>query len=120
MIKTLEAVFKVRRNVIYERARFNRRDQKDGESAERYTALYGLAETCNYGVLKEEMLGDRLVVGIKVSNRYRKSTRWMQNFIRTSEKSHSSEGSSPRATRRRLDGIKEQEDSISPTGSDFA
>ena len=58
--------FKVRKNVIYERARFNRRDQKEGESAEEYiTALYGLIETCEYGALKEEMLRDRLVVGIR-------------------------------------------------------
>ena len=28
------------------------------------TALYSLVETCNYGTLKEEMLRDRLVVGI--------------------------------------------------------
>ena len=58
--------FKVRKNVIYERARFNRRDQKEGESAEEYiTALYGLIETCEYGALKEEMLRDRLIVGIR-------------------------------------------------------
>ena len=58
--------FKVRRNVIYERARFNKRDQLEGESAEEYiTTLYSLVETCDYGPLKEEMLRDRLVVGIR-------------------------------------------------------
>ena len=38
--------FKVRTNTIYERARFNRRDQQEGESAEQcITAWYGLVET---------------------------------------------------------------------------
>lgn len=58
--------FKVRRNVIFERARFNRRNQLEGESAEEYiTALYSLVETCDYGELREELLRDRLVVGIR-------------------------------------------------------
>ena len=45
--------FKVRRNVIFKRARFNRRCQKEGESIEQFiTALYDLAEFCEYGTLK--------------------------------------------------------------------
>ena len=60
--------FKVRKNIIFERARFNRRNQLEGESAERYiTSLYSLVETCEYGVLHDEMLRDRLVVGIRDS-----------------------------------------------------
>ena len=56
--------FKVRKNTIFERARFNNRNQ-EGESAESYiTALYELAENCDYGALKAEMIRDRLVVGI--------------------------------------------------------
>ena len=40
--------------------------QQSGEMAEQYVmALYDLAENCNYGDLKEEMISDRLVVGIK-------------------------------------------------------
>ncbi len=50
----------MRKNVIYEHAKFNQRNQAEGESAEQYnTALYSLVDT-----LKEEMLRDRLVVGI--------------------------------------------------------
>ena len=65
VMNALDAHFKVRRNVIFERARFNRRSQKDGESVEQYiTELYSLVEFCEYGALKEEMLRDRLVVGI--------------------------------------------------------
>ena len=61
-----DGFFKVRTNTIYERARFNRRDQQEGESAEQYiTALYSLVETCNYGNLQDELLRDRLVVGIR-------------------------------------------------------
>lgn len=56
----------MRRNVIFERARFNRRTQQQGESAEEYiTALHQLADTCEYGNIKDEMIRDRLVVGIR-------------------------------------------------------
>ena len=65
VIQKLDEFFKVRRNKIYERARFNRRDQKKGESAEAYiTELYKLVESCEYGTMKNELLRDRLVVGI--------------------------------------------------------
>ena len=54
--------------MTFERARFNKRNQLDGETAEEYiTALYGLIESCEYGSLKEEMLRDRIVVGIRDS-----------------------------------------------------
>ena len=55
-----------RQNVILERARFNCRCQWEGESAEQYiTALYSFIETCEYGALHDEMLRDRIVVGIR-------------------------------------------------------
>ena len=63
--------FKVRRNVIFERARFNRRVQKEGESADQFiTALYELIETCEYGDLKGEMLRDMIVVGLRDTTKY--------------------------------------------------
>ena len=65
VLDKFDAYFKIRRNIIFERAKFNRRDQAEGESAEQYIAcLYNLVETCEYGALKEEMLRDRIVVGI--------------------------------------------------------
>ena len=65
VIEKFDSYFRVRRNVIFERARFNRRSQKEGESSEQYiTELYNLIEFCEYGDLKKEMLRDRLVVGI--------------------------------------------------------
>ena len=66
VIAQFDAHFRVRRNLIFERARFNKRDQRDNESAEEYiTALYALSETCEYGTLRDEMLRDRLVAGIR-------------------------------------------------------
>ena len=64
--RKFDAFFKVRRNIIFERARFNRRNQQPGESAEQYImVLYGLAASCEYGTLESEMIRDRLVVGIR-------------------------------------------------------
>ena len=63
-----DSFFKVRKNVIFERARFNHRNQLDSESAEQYIMeLYTLAENCDFNELKEDMIRDRLVVGIKDS-----------------------------------------------------
>jgi len=53
-------------NIIYERARFNKRNQLEGESFENYlTSLHKLVKSCNFGALKDEMLRDRIVVGVK-------------------------------------------------------
>ena len=66
MVKTkFDGHFVVRRNVIFERAKFNRRSQEEGERVDTFiTSLYCLAEHCEYGILKEEMIRDRIVVGI--------------------------------------------------------
>ena len=57
--------FTRRRNVIFERAKFNLRRQEPGESVDTFiTSLYSLAEHCNYGALHDEMIRDRIVVGI--------------------------------------------------------
>ena len=67
VLAKFDAFFKVRQNVIFERAKFNKRTQLDGESAEQYiTTLYHLAETCNYPQdIKSEMIRDRLVARIR-------------------------------------------------------
>ena len=68
VIAQFDMFFKVRKNTIFESARFNRRIQIDGESAEQFiTCLYQLAEDCAYGDLREEMIRDLLVVGIRDS-----------------------------------------------------
>ena len=47
---------------------FNRRKQEEGENVETFiTALYSLVEHCEYGNLCEEMICDRIVVGVHAS-----------------------------------------------------
>ena len=66
VIAKFDSFFKVRKNVIFERARFNRRSQEDGESADKFiTSLYQLVENCEYGALQDQMIRDRIVVGIR-------------------------------------------------------
>ena len=46
-----------KRDVIYERARFNQCCQEEGEPFDDFvTALYGLVEHCNYGDLQTEIM----------------------------------------------------------------
>lgn len=61
-----EDYFIGKRNTIYERARFNRRCQEEGEPVDQFvTALHVLAEHCDYGVMKLQLIRDRIVVGIR-------------------------------------------------------
>jgi len=61
-----DSYFIKRHNTIFERARFNVQKQEPGESVDSFiTALYELAEHCSYGELQDEMIRDRIVVGIK-------------------------------------------------------
>ena len=65
VIATFDSFFKVRKNVIFERACFNSQCQ-DGKSVEQFiTSLYQLVEDCEYGALKDQMVRDRLVVGLR-------------------------------------------------------
>ena len=60
-----ENYFIKKRNVIFERAKFNQRIQEKGETVDQFiTVLYQLAEHCNYGGLRDEMIRDRIVVGL--------------------------------------------------------
>ena len=66
VIGKFDAFFEVRRYVIFERARFNRRCQNEDESVEQFiTRLYSLAEQCDYSALRVAMIRDRIVVGMK-------------------------------------------------------
>ena len=66
VLAKFEAHFIKRRNVIFERAKFNMHKQEEGEPVDAFiTALYGLAEHCGYGNLHDEMVRDRIVVGIR-------------------------------------------------------
>ncbi|KAK0146533.1 hypothetical protein N1851_014140 [Merluccius polli] len=58
--------FVPKKNTIHERACFYQRVQQPGEMAESFIrALYELSETCDFGVIKNEHIRDRLVVGIR-------------------------------------------------------
>lgn len=58
--------FQVKRNVIYDRANFFRRFQRENESVDVFiNDLYKLVELCNFGALKDEMIRDRIVVGVR-------------------------------------------------------
>ena len=61
----LDTYFGVSRNVIVERARFNRRVQKPGETVNTFIQdLYQIAEHCEYGTLRDDLIRDRIVVGV--------------------------------------------------------
>ena len=53
-------------NETYERYLFNQREQESGESFDTYlTNLRSLAQTCNFGELKDNLIRDRIVIGIR-------------------------------------------------------
>ena len=61
-----ERHFVKRRNVIYERAKFNSRKQQEGEPVDTFiTDLYSLAEHCSFGDLRDELIRDHIVVGLR-------------------------------------------------------
>ena len=53
-------------NEMYERYRFNKRDQELNESVDAYlTALRTLAKACNFGALEDSLIRNRIVIGVK-------------------------------------------------------
>lgn len=66
--KTLDAFkryFAPRTNVIFERFKFNTRKQNQGEPIDAFiTDLHAMAEKCQFGELKDELIRDRVVVGM--------------------------------------------------------
>ncbi|KAM7287698.1 uncharacterized protein ISCGN_031389 [Ixodes scapularis] len=58
--------FDAARNIVYESACFHRRSQKPGETVDQFvTALHTVAEGCDFQNLKERMIRDRFVVGLR-------------------------------------------------------
>ena len=65
-LEALENYFKPSRNVVYERYIFNTCIQQSEESVQSYvTRLRKLAASCEYGALTDELIRDRLVIGLK-------------------------------------------------------
>lgn len=51
--------FSPKKNIIFERAKFNRRIQQVNETVDSFvTALFTLADTCDYGDIKEQLIRD--------------------------------------------------------------
>ena len=66
VFKKFDDFFQVRKNVIFERAKFNTHLQGEDESVKEFiTAFYHLGDTCNYGPIREQTLRDWIVVGIR-------------------------------------------------------
>ena len=56
-------------NIIYERYRFNNRDQEASESINTYAANFrSLSDRCTFGALKDEMIRDNIVCGVRDSS----------------------------------------------------
>ena len=66
VLSKFESYCQPRRNIPFERYRFNRRIQEGGESYDQYrTALLKIAEGCSFQTITpDEILRDRLVFGI--------------------------------------------------------
>jgi len=65
ILQKLEEFCVGNKNEIYKRYLFNKRDQAAEESIDTYiAALRSLAKTCNYGALTDNLIRDRMVVGI--------------------------------------------------------
>lgn len=71
--KKFDDCFMKKKNVIYERAKFNMKRQEEGEPVDAFiTALYNVASKCDYGTLNDELIRDRIVVGIRNQSLYEK------------------------------------------------
>ncbi|CAH3165069.1 unnamed protein product, partial [Pocillopora meandrina] len=65
VIELLDAFFIGETNEIYEAYLFNQRVQEVGESFDVFlTALRSLAKTCNFGIMQERMIRDRVCIDI--------------------------------------------------------
>ncbi|UYV79391.1 K02A2.6-like [Cordylochernes scorpioides] len=66
VLKAFDSHFCVRKNIIYKRAKFNSRIQEDREPVdELITSLYKLADSCEFEGLHEQLIRDRIVVGVR-------------------------------------------------------
>ncbi|XP_064468421.1 uncharacterized protein K02A2.6-like [Ornithodoros turicata] len=95
-----EKHFIPRRNVIFERARFNQRSQLEHEAVEEFvTDLHRLAESCDFGSLKDELIRDRLVVGLRDKNLSEKlqldANLTLEKAVNTARQSETVKGQQP-------------------------
>ena len=63
--------FSVRKNVVIEHTKFNKRSQLPDDPVEQFItrlSLYNLAADCNFGELKDKLIHDRIVVRIRAAS----------------------------------------------------
>ncbi|UYV77590.1 K02A2.6-like, partial [Cordylochernes scorpioides] len=66
VIEAFDNHFIGKRNVVYERALFGLRSQRPEETIEEFvTVLHRISEHCEYANLREELIRDRIVLGVK-------------------------------------------------------
>ena len=69
LVGAFNAHFNERKNKIHSRAKFNKRVQRQGEEIDIFIQdLHKIADECEYGTLKEELIRDRIVVGVADDN----------------------------------------------------
>ena len=69
VLEALSIHFEPQRNTIFERYVFNSATQEEEESSEQYFArLRKLAASCRYEELSDELIRDRLVIGVRDHN----------------------------------------------------
>lgn len=76
MMTALENYFKPKRSVVYERYIFNSFEQNSGGSVDTLvTRVRKNASSCEFGLLNNELIRDRLVVGLLDRGKRRKLLR---------------------------------------------
>ena len=66
VVKKFNDYFKVRKNTVFECANFNLARQLTDETAEHFIIrLHQMADNCEFGAMRSEMIRDRLVIGIR-------------------------------------------------------
>ena len=75
VLSALERYFSPQKNVVFERFEFNSSFQSPNETVDSYiNNLRYLASTCEFGALTDELIRDRLVIGVKESSLKEKIT----------------------------------------------
>ena len=80
--------------MIIERAKFNKHSQLPDKPVEQFST-YNLAADCNFGELKDELIRDRIVVGIRDASFVREITNGSEADAGKSQNSHPTNRSSP-------------------------
>lgn len=108
----LDLYFNSRKNLIFARAKFNKRVQHPGESVDTFIQdLHKLADDCSYLSLTDELIRDRIVVGVRDDDLSKqmqaKQDLTLQEAIRLSRQAEA-RSESQNLLRPRVDQIKSQ------------